>query len=103
MGLTSLRIAMVGQKGIPASYGGIERHVEELGLRLVADGHDVSVFCRPYYTKIRGSYEGMRLVVLPQLDCNWLSTVIRKAESLSSQRQSKSCLQTVARPGASNT
>lgn len=58
---------MVGQKGVPASYGGIERHVEELGIRLAADGHDVSVFCRPYYTRIRGRYEGMRLVVLPSV------------------------------------
>lgn len=44
-----MRIAYLGQKGIPATYGGIERHVEELATRLVHRGHDVTVYCRPYY------------------------------------------------------
>ena len=35
-GWRPLRIAMVGQKGMPATYGGIERHVEEMSARLVA-------------------------------------------------------------------
>ena len=34
---------MIGQKGIPALYGGIERHVEEIARRLVARGHEVLV------------------------------------------------------------
>ena len=42
-----MRIAMVGQKGIPATYGGIERHVEEIGARLVERGHEVTVYARP--------------------------------------------------------
>ena len=41
-----LRIAMVGQKGIPARYGGVETHVENISVRLAARGHDVRVFCR---------------------------------------------------------
>lgn len=41
-----LRIAMVGQKGIPARYGGVETHVENIAVRLAARGHDVRVFCR---------------------------------------------------------
>ena len=40
---TSMKIAMIGQKGIPAIYGGIERHVEELAVRLVGLGHQVVV------------------------------------------------------------
>ena len=31
-----LRIAMIGQRGVPATSGGIERHVEEIGA--YADG-----------------------------------------------------------------
>ena len=27
-----MKIAMVGQKGIPATYGGVERHVEDLSV-----------------------------------------------------------------------
>lgn len=45
-----MKIAMIGQKGIPATSGGIERHVEELGKRLVQRGHEITVYCRPYYT-----------------------------------------------------
>jgi hypothetical protein len=29
-----VRVAMIGQKGLPATFGGIEHHVEELGARL---------------------------------------------------------------------
>jgi len=42
---------MIGQKGIPATYGGIERHVEEIATRLVERGNDVTVFSRFHYSK----------------------------------------------------
>lgn len=45
-GMRPLRIAMIGQKGIPARYGGVETHVEAIATRLVERGHDVWVFCR---------------------------------------------------------
>ena len=45
----ALRIAMIGCRGVPASYGGIERHVEEVGARLVERGHQVTVFNRSGY------------------------------------------------------
>jgi glycosyltransferase involved in cell wall biosynthesis len=62
-----MKIAMIGQKGIPATYGGIERHVEEVGTRLAGRGHDVSVYCRFYYTKIKDKYRGVRLLRLPSM------------------------------------
>ncbi|HET6625229.1 MAG TPA: glycosyltransferase family 4 protein [Nocardioidaceae bacterium] len=53
---------MIGQKGVPATYGGVEHHVEELGSRLAARGHQVDVFCRPSYgTPDDGFYRGMNL------------------------------------------
>ena len=39
-----MRIAMIGQKGLPAQYGGVEKAVEELGARLVQRGHHVTAF-----------------------------------------------------------
>lgn len=42
---------MIGQKGIPAQYGGIEKHVEELAVELVKKGNDVTVYSRSWYTK----------------------------------------------------
>jgi glycosyltransferase involved in cell wall biosynthesis len=46
----NMRIAMIGQKGIPAKYGGVERHVQELSLRLVESGQDITVYSRKWYT-----------------------------------------------------
>ncbi|HLD18347.1 MAG TPA: glycosyltransferase family 4 protein [Patescibacteria group bacterium] len=45
-----MRIVMIGQKGYPAKSGGVEKHVEELSKRLVKHGHEIFVFCRPWYT-----------------------------------------------------
>ena len=65
-GTQRMRIAMIGQKGVPATVGGIERHVEELGARLVDRGHEVTVFCRRSYSDDRrAEYRGMRLRHLP--------------------------------------
>jgi glycosyltransferase involved in cell wall biosynthesis len=63
-----MRIAIVGTKGIPATWGGIERHVEELATRFVGMGHEVTVYCRPYYTTTdEPTYKGIRLKKLPTL------------------------------------
>jgi glycosyltransferase involved in cell wall biosynthesis len=70
-----MRIAMIGQKGLPATYGGIERHVEEIGRRLVDRGHDVSVFCRLYYTAAGAQYHGVHLLRRPSINTKHLDTV----------------------------
>jgi glycosyltransferase involved in cell wall biosynthesis len=48
-----IRVAMIGQRGIPATFGGIEHHVEELGARLAARGHEVVVYTRTNYVHER--------------------------------------------------
>ncbi len=45
-----MRIRFIGQKGVPAVFGGVEYHVERLSEALVRRGHDVSVYVRPWYT-----------------------------------------------------
>jgi glycosyltransferase involved in cell wall biosynthesis len=45
-----LSIHFVGLKGVPATYGGVEHAVEEIGARLAARGHHVVVHCREHYT-----------------------------------------------------
>jgi len=57
-----MKIAFVGQKGIPAKYGGVERHVEALGSRLAKRGHEVFVFSRYNYNTVRGEYKGMNVI-----------------------------------------
>ncbi len=82
-----MRIAMIGQKGIPASYGGIEKHVEEISTLLSQRGHEVFVYCRPYYTKIDGEFKGVKLVKLPSIKTRHLDcashTLISTAHVLS--------------------
>ena len=70
-----LRIYMIGQKGIPATYGGIERHVEEIGARLVQRGHDVTIYCRHHYSRIKGPYRGMRILRRPSVNTKHLDTL----------------------------
>lgn len=60
-----MRIAMVGLRGIPATQGGVERHVEELGARLAERGHTVDVYSRAHYTQHQGIYRGMNVILVP--------------------------------------
>ena len=57
-----LKIAVVGTRGIPATYGGVERHCEELYTRLVNLGHEVTIYTRSYYiNKDKTDYNGVKL------------------------------------------
>jgi glycosyltransferase involved in cell wall biosynthesis len=68
---------MIGQKGVPAAHGGVERHVEELGARLVALGHEVTVFTRPNYTDpTLATCRGMRLRSLPTIGTKHLDAIV---------------------------
>ncbi len=69
-----MKIAMIGQKGLPATYGGIERHVEEIALRLVQRGHEVSVYCRYDYTPDDAPYRGVRRIRRPSINTKHLGT-----------------------------
>jgi glycosyltransferase involved in cell wall biosynthesis len=76
------RIAMIGQKGVPATFGGIEHHVEELGARLVERGHEVTVFCRSNYVhQTATEYRGMRLARVPTIGTKHLDAFAHSAAS----------------------
>ena len=68
-----MRIAIVGTRGIPASYGGFETFAEELSSRLAARGHDVSVYCRERHGEPR--YRGVRLRRLPTVRHKYFDTL----------------------------
>ena len=62
----ALRIAMVGTRGMPANYGGVETVVDVLARQLVARGHEVTVFCRSEdYEQHPPMLDGVKLVYLP--------------------------------------
>ena len=63
-----MRIAILGTRGIPASYGGFETFAEEIGVRLVERGHEVTVYCRStHYEDKLPSHRGVNLVWLPSI------------------------------------
>lgn len=71
-----LRLAMLGTRGVPASYSGFETCAEELGGRLSERGHDVTVYCRvPHISYPGRTYRGMRLVKLPTIRSKHLDTI----------------------------
>lgn len=72
-----MRIAILGTRGIPANYGGFETFAEHLSTRLVARGHDVTVYCRAHYTSPRQlEFQGVRLKVLPTIRHKYFDTVV---------------------------
>jgi glycosyltransferase involved in cell wall biosynthesis len=73
-----VKIALVGTRGVPAAYSGFETAVENIGARLVARGHQVTVYCRPHMVERRvdGDYRGMRLVYLPTVAGKHLDTPV---------------------------
>lgn len=77
-----MKIALVGTRGIPASYGGFETCAEELGVRLVARGHEVTVYCRAHHIAYNEPYyRGIRLVKLPTIANKYLDTITHTALS----------------------
>jgi glycosyltransferase involved in cell wall biosynthesis len=71
-----MKIAMIGQKGIPAIYGGIENHVEELSAELAKLGHDVLVYARKWYTSENiQNYKGIRLIHTPSIRTKHLDAI----------------------------
>lgn len=71
-----MRIAMIGQKGIPAIYGGVERHVEDLSRELVKQGHEVLVYARAWYTpKALKNYHGVKIVHTPTIHTKHLDAI----------------------------
>jgi glycosyltransferase involved in cell wall biosynthesis len=62
-----MRLAIIGDRGIPARYSGFSTLVEELASRLVQDhGVDVTVYCRNHYYEDRDPvWRGVNRVFLP--------------------------------------
>lgn len=75
--MKSLKIALLGTRGVPSSYSGFETCVEQLGQRLVERGHDVTVYARKHHINYEGSvYKGMKLVKLGTIQNKYLDTIV---------------------------
>lgn len=83
-----LHIAMIGHKRIPSREGGIEIVVEELAVRMAAQGHRVDVYNRyghhvsgkkydqEYGWKGRKYYKGVRVYIVPTFHASSLNAIV---------------------------
>jgi glycosyltransferase involved in cell wall biosynthesis len=69
-----MRIAILGTRGIPATYGGFETFAEELSVRLVERGHDVTVYGRERHPQ--NEYRGVKLRFLPTFRHKYFDTLV---------------------------
>lgn len=72
-----MRIAMIGHKRVPGREGGIEVVVEELAVRLAAQGHQVDLYNRAAKDtpRIKG-YKGCRILTIPTINRKSLDAVV---------------------------
>lgn len=85
-----MRVAILGTRGVPARYGGFETFAEELGARLAARGHAVTVYTRRTTNEAAvDEYRGMTVRVLPALRLKALETLSHTTLSVLSARRAK--------------
>lgn len=78
-----MNIALIGTRGVPASYSGFETCVENLGARLAQRGHAVTVYNRRHHSGYEGgAYRGMRLVWVRGIATKHLDTISHTALSM---------------------
>ena len=76
-------IAFLGSRGVPARYSGFEVVVQELGKRLAAQGHDVTVYNRlPHFGPPQPVWEGMKIIGLPTIPTKSLDTIVHTTLSM---------------------
>lgn len=71
-----MKIAIIGTRGIPASYSGFETSVQETAVRFVQKNIDTTVYCRSnHYEKKLDVYKGVKLAYLPSIKSKHFDTV----------------------------
>ncbi len=80
-------IAMIGQKGLPARSGGIERHVETLASGLASRGHRVIVFGRAWYVAGASAPTGIEQMLTPGIRTKHLDAITHSFTALLAARR----------------
>lgn len=71
-----MKAFLIGQKGIPAKNGGVEKHVENLAIRLANSGQEVFVYARNnYQDKKLKQYQGVNIINLPSIGTKNLDAI----------------------------
>jgi len=78
-----VKIGVLGTRGVPANYSGLETAVERIGERLAHKGYEIVVYCRRHNVTIKeDTYRGMHLVKLPSINNKYLDTLSHSFLSL---------------------
>src|ERR1700690_3737600 len=72
----SVRVAFIGGRGVVSKYSGIESYYEQAGHELARLGHEVTIYCRTYFTPPVKTHNGMRVRRLPTIRSKHLETLI---------------------------
>ncbi len=72
----SVRVAFIGGRGLVSKYSGIESYYEHAGHELARLGHEVTVYCRSYFTPPITTHNGMRVRRLPTIRSKHLETLV---------------------------
>jgi len=72
----SVRVAFIGGRGVVSKYSGIESYYEQAGHELARLGHEVTVYCRTYFTPPMDTHKGMRVRRLPTIRSKHLETLV---------------------------
>jgi len=60
--MSKIKIGYIGQRGVPPTYGGVERYVDEIVKRLPREEVETSVYCRGHYVKEKVDYTSQLFV-----------------------------------------
>jgi glycosyltransferase involved in cell wall biosynthesis len=71
-----VRVAFIGGRGLVSKYSGIESYYEQAGHELARLGHDVTVYCRSYFTPAMTTRNGIRVLRLPTIRSKHLETFV---------------------------
>ncbi len=71
-----VRVAFIGGRGLVSKYSGIESYYEQAGHELARLGHEVTVYCRSYFTPAITAHNGMRVQRLPTIRSKHLETFV---------------------------
>ncbi len=71
-----LRIAFIGGRGVVSKYSGVESYYEQVGAELARLGHELTVYCRNYFTPDIDEHNGMLIRRLPTIRSKHLETVV---------------------------
>jgi glycosyltransferase involved in cell wall biosynthesis len=78
-----IKIAVTGVRGVPATWGGIEHHCENLYSRLAERGYDITIYARNYYVpKDITAYKGLKIKRLPTLNLKYTDALLHTLFSI---------------------